>query len=283
MAILKAEGASLQFDETKVVPEDKFIIDKLWTLVSTHGIDFDSVSTGVMPSPDCGYFDLAHRFWHSSLCIYFAGMCKCFGAGGVGFVEPWLFNVRHSFELYIKGFLMCLVWYDELKENLLETGRKEQTKLISNLHNLEELYKKYEHSLQKTINLWDVQQLGEKPDINLLKLSSQSAEALNELSQMDSTGFKFRYPTLRSPGQDKPCSHHIQPLSWEWNEGKLFPITGLPKSSGVFFQHIKSMNAIYGLMAELINIAQYHDAIYDYISETQYVAREIYCEFAFDY
>ena len=63
-------------------------------------------------------------------------------------------------------------------------------------------------------------------------------------------------------------------MSWEWNEGKLFPVTGLPKEAGVAFTHVKVINSMHELFKILSDIGDYHDALYAHLKELQGFAYE---------
>lgn len=244
------------------------LIEKLSTLLEVHGCDMDASTTGVFESPDLGYFALADRFWRASLCIYFAGFCKAFMEAGAGFLEPWIFNVRHSIELYLKGCILFTEWYNELREDIGTSGRKTMVDKIENKHGLMDLYDIYRREITEVVGNWPLDE-DYTPEMEKLVLSEYGEKILQEISDADSSGFRFRYPSLMEKTPDGNKSHKLQEFAMTWDDKQLFPITNLPKKSGVGFRHVKMMNAFHDLFIEMKNIENYHDAIYTYIDELQ--------------
>lgn len=282
MALFIRDEKLLKLDESNLGLDEKVLIEKLWTLLEKHGYDLDSASTGVFPSPDFGYFDLAGRYWRASLCIYFAGFSKGFIEAGAGFLEPWLFNSRHAIELYLKGFQMYVTWYQEIHHDFLKSGYKSQVEKIQNVHKLILLYKDYKEQMVKVLNSWNTEEIGEPPELDKVVLSKRGEEILTEISEADPSSFRFRYPSLIHCHEHKKNVHRLQKMSWEWNEEKLFPLTGLPKSPGVAFMHIRVMNAIHDLVKELSDIQDCHDAQHAYLEEMQDIAFDLHQEFYSD-
>jgi len=274
---------SLSLDISNLGLEEKTLIENLWALIEKHGIDIDSASAGVFPSPDFGYFALAGRYWRASLCIYFAGFSKGFIEAGAGFIEPWLFNARHSIELYLKGFLMYATWYKEIHHDFLKRGYKSQVEKIQNLHNMRKLYGEYKETIKELLNSWNSDEVCDPPELVKVILTDQGEEILNEISETDPSSFRFRYPSLVQHRGDKEKVHRIQELSWRWDKEKLFPLTGLPKTAGVAFTHIKAINCIHDLIKELSDIKDYHDGLYAYLGEVQDIAFELNHEFDSDW
>jgi hypothetical protein len=272
---LKLNGSDLDLDE-------KVLIEKLWALLEKYGYDLDSACTGVFPSPDFGYFDLAGRYWRASLCIYFAGFCKGFIEAGAGFLEPWLFNCRHAVELYLKGFQMYVIWYQEIHNDFLRSGYKTQVEKIQNVHNLGALYNGYRKALEKVVNSWNAEKICDPPEMEKMILSKCGVDILNEISESDASSFRYRYPSLIHQRGKNGKHHKLQEMSWEWNEEKIFPTTGLPKSPGVAFTHVRVINNIHDLIREFVDISRYHDAIYSYLREMQDIAFDLHHEFYSD-
>ena len=270
MALFNYDEKTLKLvlDESNLCIEEKVLISKLLVLFEKHGYDLDSSTTGMYPSPDFGYFNLAGRFWRASLCIYFAGFSKAFIEAGAGFHEPWLFNARHSIELYLKGCILYTSWYEELIQDLSSSGYRTQLEKIQTNHALSDLHNTYKISLKKVAASWNNDEITH-PKINELLLSEHCEKILTEISQADPNGFKFRYPSIiRKISKDEKI-HEIQQSSWQWNRDELFPVTGLPMRAGVAFSHVKPMNAIHDLIVEFRKIEDQHDGFYAYIEELQ--------------
>jgi hypothetical protein len=276
------KSSSLKLDDSNLTLEEKILIEKLWALFEKHGHDLDSASTGVFPSPDFGYFDLAGRYWRAAICIYFAGFCKGFIEAGAGFLEPWLFNSRHAIELYLKGCQMYVIWYQEIHKDFLKSGYKKLIEKIQNSHNLVDLYKEYKEKLENALSSWNADEICDPPEMDKLTLTKRGEELLIEISEADPNSFRFRYPSLIHRQGEKEKVHKIQEMLWEWDERKLFPLTGLPKSAGVAFTHAKVMNSIHDLMKELDSISSYHDALHSYLGEIQGIGFELHSEFYSD-
>ena len=265
MALFIHNDRSLELDDSNLGLNEGLLIEKLWSLLKQYGYDLDSASTGVHPCPDFGYFELSDRYWRGSLCIYFAGFCKAFVEAGAGFLEPWLFNSRHAIELSLKGCLLYAGWYEELLKDPLASGYKAQLEQIENEHNLYRLYSKYDEKINRVIGSWDTDQIPDTPKLENLILSERGQKILEEISEADPSSFRFRYPSLKHAPRDQ----RLQEMSWQWDESSLFPMTGLPKRSGIAFTHIKVMNALHDLVRELSDIHDHHDAFYAYFDEIQ--------------
>jgi hypothetical protein len=255
----------IEFNDRNLIIDDndsdvKRIVE---AFLSGNEKNFDHlpIACGVSPSPDFGYFELADRFWRASLCIYFSGATDCFIERGAGYSEPWLFISRHSIELYIKGFVLNTIWLEELQQNPHLPINKE---VFVNLHNelgkphkLLSLYnEKYLSRIQNVIFNWNTDELPEKPDINFLVLKTEELEILKEFDEADELSFRFRYPSLNQSG-----IHTIQKIGWKHDTSKLYPISGLPKEAGYFFDHVKVMNNLYKLIMEIKAIELYYKGI----------------------
>ena len=275
MTIFIQHDTDLKIDTSNLTIHEQHLIERLWLPLESHKDQFDSASTGVFPSPDFGYFMLAERYWRASLCIYFAGFGKAFIEAGAGFLEPWLFNCRHAFELYTKGLFLYAAWYEDLTKDPLRRGYKAEIEKIELEHAPAKIYDDYKRNLKAVLEKWDPDEIGEVPEPDKILLSQHAEIILSELTEADPKSFRFRYPSLihRNPGK-KDKIHKMQEMSWVWDAEQLFPETGLPKKAGVMFEHIRVLNSLHDLFRELSDIADYHDANYSYIDELQDYAYE---------
>jgi len=248
--------------------EEQRIVEKFFVIAERNGFDNRVITYGVFPSPDFGYFDLADRFWRASLCIYLSGGIGCFWESGIGFTEPWLFNARHSFELILKGFLLFSVWLEKVKNETLSSGDITEIETLKEYfkspHSLLEIYNNYQSRVKKVIENWKSKILDNPPELDRLTLKTDCEYILNELNELDTKSFTFRYPSLKKGSIDV-----IQKADWKHDASKLYPNTGLPKESGYFFDHIKSINSLHDLNTDLTNIRNYFNSISDYIGEMQ--------------
>ena len=275
-------------DFIKITEEGIFIDDSSWSeqnilenfqsLIEKVGFDDKRVACGVSPSPDFGYFQLADRFWRSSLVIYFGGVTGCYWERGAGYAEPWLFNARHSIELYLKGFLLYYIWFQELHRDLLSPGDRVS---FSNLrthfkkpHCLSTIYNDYQSRLQNVLSKWNIREIGDCPKIEKMLLTQAGEEILKELDEVDKNSFRFRYPSISKDRQD-----HLQKLGWQYDDSELLSKTGLPKNSGIFFDHITVVNNLHKLVSEIKSVESYLDACWDYIGEIQDIALDLEREF----
>ncbi len=274
MTIFIHDDRSLKIDTSSLGVYEKHLIEKLWSLIEKHGYDLDSASTGVFLCPDFGYFELAGRYWRASLSIYFAGFSKGFIEAGAGFLEPWLFNSRHAIELYTKGLLLYVLWYQELNEDPLKRGYKKQIEKIKTAHNPVSIYKEYKEKLETVLKTWNSDKICEVPELEKMILTDRGDDIISEISEADPTSFRFRYPSLLHRREKKESFQRIQQMSWEWNKEKLFPVTGLPREAGVAFTHVKVINNMHDFFKELSDKCDYHDALYSYLDELQEFACE---------
>lgn len=267
MGLFIKKERTISVDESKLGPYEKVLLKKLWAIVEKHGLDFDSVSTGLIAGPDFGYFDLARRYWLSSLCIYISGFCKAFGPGGEGFIEPWLFNVRHAIELYLKGFIMYTEWYHDVCQGQTSSWLDLSREQVPSGHTLISLYDKYvskhgsiyQKSREEHLTL-------SLPGADELILSEKGVAILTEISAVDEKSFRFRYPSIKNEDNRQ---HELQERGWQWNEDMLLPLTGLPRAAGIPFTHLNTINAIHDLMGELFKIANIHDSVLTYYDEIE--------------
>lgn len=248
--------------------EEEYIIDKFTSSAQEYGFDDRLITFGVSPSPDFGYFELANRYWRSSLCIYLSGCVGCFLESGIGFTESWLFNARHSFELTLKGFLLFSVWLEGVNQDLELSAHVSSMeglrKHFTSLHLLSHIYADYEKKIESVIQNWNSEISEEPPSLDESLLNKDEKIILDELDGVDSNSFTFRYPSLKRGPEDV-----IQRSDWKHDETQLFPTTGLPKESGYFFDHIKAVNALHDFNMRLTNIKNYLSGIGGYIGDIQ--------------
>lgn len=275
MTIFIQDRADVKIDTSNLTLYEQHLIERLWPPLKTQRDQFHSASTGVFPSPDFGYFMLAERYWRASLCIYLAGFGKVFIEAGAGFLEPWLFNCRHAFELYTKGLFLYAAWYENLTKDSLRRGYRSEIDKIATEHSPAKIYEDYKGNIKTVLSKWDPDEIGEVPEFDRIILSHHAESILSELTEADPKSFRFRYPSLihRKPG-NKDRTHRMQEMSWSWDEEKIFTETGLPKEAGVMFDHIRVLNSLHDLFRELSDIADYHDANFSYIDELQDYANE---------
>ncbi len=263
MTFLEFTKNGLNIDDSDF--NTKPIVEAFGTLIEKNGFDHGALACGVLPTPDFGYFELADRFWRASLCIYSFGATNCFWERGVGYAEPWLFNARHSVELYVKGFLLNAIWLEELQSDPhLPVEKEEFVNLRRELgtpHNLYNLYNSYVARITSVINYWNSDEIPETPEINLLVLKPAELDMLKELDETDKSSFRFRYPSLKQEDTDS-----LQKINWHHDPSMLFPETGLPKEAGYFFDHINVMNNLHRLISELKSIATYFKGYSEYQS-----------------
>lgn len=276
MPFIQKDEAGLKLDTSAW--EEERIIDGFEALFKKNGFDTQEVSCGVTPSPDFGYFALGNRFWRASLCIYFSGASRCFYESGAGYPEPWLFNTRHSIELYLKGFLLFVAWFNELQEDFLLSGNRIHYDNLKSYfkkpHNLYELYKDYQHRLEDVIARWSIKRGSYHPKLDKMLLSTEGEEILKEIDEADRTSFRFRYPSLKTSDKD-----HLQELNWTYDDSQLLPKTGLPKEAGFYFDHVKVINSIHKLIQEMKAIESYLGGCWDCIGEIQDVKLDLMSEF----
>jgi len=249
-------------------------------LLKKRGFGFDTrnVSCGVNATPDFGYFELGDRFWRASLCIYFSGASGCFWESGAGYPEPWLFNTRHSIELYLKGFLLFAAWFRDLQDDFLSSGHRRHfynlKSYINKPHNLYELYKDYKQRLEDVIAGWNIEEVPDHPKLDKMLLTTEGEEILKEFDEADRTSFRFRYPSLKIADRDR-----LQELGWRYDNSQLLPKTGLPTEAGFFFDHVKVINSFHKLRQEMKTIESYLNGCWDYIGEFQDIKLDLMREF----
>lgn len=258
----------IEFTKDKLNVDDsdfntKPIIEAFSTLIEKYGYDQGVIACGVLPSPDFGYFELADRFWRASLCIYSFGATNRFWERGVGYAEPWLLNARHAIELYVKGILLNAIWLEELQNDPHLSVKKEVfvnlRRELGKPHNLLNLYNNYFAKITGVISNWNIDEIPEKPEINLLMLKPAEMEMLKELDETDETSFRFRYPSLKQEDKDS-----LQKINWQHDSSMLLPKTGLPKEAGYFFDHTNVINHLHKLISELKAIENYFKGISEY-------------------
>jgi hypothetical protein len=200
---------------------------------------------------------------------------------GIGFTEPWLFNARHSFELRLKGLLLYSVWFEDVNKNILSSGAISDIinlrDRFPDIHSLSTIYSDYRKKIESVIKDWSPELTGDIPSLNDLLLSSEQEEILEELHELDKKSFRFRYPTLKKGTIDV-----IQIVDWKNDTTKLYSKTGLPKESGCFFDHIKTINSLHDLNTGLINISNYLNAIWDNVGYMQELMEDLMSEFGLD-
>ncbi len=266
MAFIEINGNKFSIDDSDL--DENPLIGAFSTLIENNGFDKDNVSCGVTSGPDFGYFTLASRFWRASLCIYFSGITHCFWESGAGYPEPWLFNARHSIELHLKGFVLFVLWFEELQDDIFATSIKLKFKKLQKQfkkpHSIYKLYNNYQKRIENLLKNWDTEKLSDPPKLNKMLLSKECKEILAEIDEADTTSFTFRYPSLQKDKVD-----HLQKLAFNYDESELLPKTGLPKKFGYYFDHLKVINNLHILMKEMKSIGQYLRAGWDYIGEIQ--------------
>lgn len=276
MTLITKIKNGLEFNDSCI--HEKQIIEKYISAIREHGFDTLLITWGVDPSPDFGYFDLASRYWRASLCIYMSGGVHCFWERGVGFTEPWLFNARHSFELTLKGLKLFSEWLKAVNENIRTTGYVSSIvalkKIFSKLHSLSSLYADFKDSIQQAIQGWNSEIFQQAPSLKELVLSPHSEKILTELNEIDPNSFSFRYPSLKNGQTDE-----IQRLNCKPQPVELLPKTGLPKESGYFFDHIKTVNSVHDLNSELSKIVNLCNSIWDFVGDMQDYIQEGMSEF----
>lgn len=257
---------------------EKAIIKAFGLLLENKGFDFGRITCGVRPSPDFGYFELADRFWRASLGIYALGSTFCFPGRGIGYSEPWLFNARHSIELYLKGFTLNTIWFEELQmDSALSTKKSnihQLMKKFSKPHRIDDLYTGYREKIVAVKQEWVSEHIPDAPDLDRFLLSETLVEMLKELDESDETSFRFRYPSLRVDGVDQ-----LQETGWQHDANNLYSVTGLPKKSGYFFNHLAVMNNLHKLVKSLQVI---RDGFISY-NEYQQVMNEYLADFESDF
>ena len=260
--------------------DEERIIEGFEALLKKRGFGFDTrnVSCGVNATPDFGYFELGDRFWRASLCIYFSGASGCFWESGAGYPEPWLFNTRHSIELYLKGFLLFAAWFRDLQDDFLSSGHRRHfynlKSYINKPHNLYELYKDYKQRLEDVIAGWNIEEVPDHPKLDKMLLTTEGEEILKEFDEADRTSFRFRYPSLKIADRDR-----LQELGWRYDNSQLLPKTGLPTEAGFFFDHVKVINSFHKLRQEMKTIESYLNGCWDYIGEFQDIKLDLMREF----
>jgi hypothetical protein len=265
----------------KLARDEEYLIEAFRILVENRDYDKKNIYYGVNPGPDFGYFDLASRFWRASLGIYFLGTTNCFWERGTGFPEPWLFNARHSIELFLKGFLLYLFWFNELQKNVLAPGYILKLDNLKgkffqaredyrDVHNISKLYKNYKSGIENTINNWNTNDLSAAPELKSLLLSDEGEDILKEFHMVDETSFRFRYPSIKVEKSD-----YLQESNWRYDETRLLLNTGLPQKPGYFFDHVKVINSLHHLMQELFSIEAYLGVCWSYIGEIQSIAQDL--------
>jgi len=273
MAFIEIRDGKLLIDDTDW--QEKSLLKNLELLVAKEGFDELQVSTGVHPSPNFGYFELADRFWRASLCIYFTGVSRGFWESGAGFVEPWLFNACHAIELYLKGFLQSADWLEDVQQDLLCSGHKVKVENLKKRHDMETLYAEYTEKIKEIVSKWNREKLSEPPEIEKMLLAERGEVILNEIIEANENSFRFRYPSLRQKEQAKQKAEELQIIAWDRDDKALFPITGIARKAGYFFDHVKVINTLHELNKEMREIASYHNACWDYIGAFQDIAKDL--------
>lgn len=266
MAFLEIKDRKIRV--TAAWEDERLVEHHLYPLIEKWGLTDSSVSTGVFPSPDFGYFNLASRYWQASLATYLIGVTGGFDERGCGYTEPWLFNARHSIELYVKGFSLFSKWLEELQKDHLASGEKLQADInFRSNHDISKLYKEYKENIIKIISKWDAESPLKVPDKERILLLLASEEMLNEISGIDEKSFRFRYPSISANKNNR--GHNLHKLDWKWDDTQLLPLTGLPKCPGYFFDHVKVVNAFYDLITGIRSIASAMGGYWDYVGEVQ--------------
>ena len=272
---ITSDGVSFESQEW----DEELLIQAMNALPKRRGgFDWKDVTCGVHPNPDFGCFELASRYWRASVCIYLFGTSGYFWEAGAGWVEPWLFTARHSFELYLKGCILYCVWYDELHEEYLSRGDKKKVERLKDqfrtFHSLYELYCDYEKRAHELDAKWDETIVGQAPTLEKMLLTDESKEVLREIDLADDRSFRFRYPSLG----DKAI-HELQECGWGRDPDQLLKLSGLPKNAGHAIDPIQVINSLHRLRTELSRISAYHGASWDMVTEGQDVVFDLMSEF----
>ncbi len=269
-------------DQPKLERDEGGLINALRILIEKGHIYKWDVTCGVTAGPDFGYFDLASRFWRASLGIYFLGLTNCFWERGAGFSEPWLFNARHSLELFLKGFLLYASWFKEVHEDILAPDDrlridhlKEKFISTRDVHSIAGLYENYKREIETIITNWDTK-LCPAPTPTKILLSKEREELLIEIHDADENSFRFRYPSLKKASKED----HLQKLDWRYpGDKELFPNTGLPRISGYLFDHVKVINSLHDLIQEIYGIQSYLESCWECIAaQSQPLGAELLAE-----
>lgn len=275
--LLRREKGSIEAEAPK---DDEYILEKLWPLVDKNGLDLDVISSGVSRGADFGNFELADRFWRASLCIFMAGITHCFWERGAGFTEPWLFNARHSAELYIKGFIHCTQWLQRLSEDSKASSFSNRDRPVYG-HKLYPLYRSYVQQIDSLFSQTSRRGWLAEVKAEELLIEPEYESLLEELDSSDPSGFRYRYPSLAAkdvgslhPPQKESPEHSLQEIGWEWNSGKLLPKTGLPVVAGCFFDPTRAINSVHDLVHRLRSLATLFSGLEEYVYHNQELQRE---------
>lgn len=265
MAFITLQNKNILIDKSD--PSERLVIEMSESIPMRSGYD-GYTTTGFVSNPDFGYYSLAKEFWIAALSIYFIGIRRHWE--DIGYAEPWLFNSCHSIELYLKGFLQCVLFFEEINrtprltehEYVNKLFGKVQVNSVAKTHELIDLYNKYRDKTRIVIKEWNKEELSDPPETKKMFLSKETEEILKQIDEASIKGFRFRYPSFLAHGEKNKTVHRLHELDWKFDENQHFPITGLPKKAGQWFNNIKVMNTFHALIKELRSIAGYHEHLW---------------------
>ena len=149
--------------------------------------------------------------------------------------------------------MLFTVWIEKVNKGMESSGyvsRIENLKRhFKDLHSLSQIHSNYEEKITSTIENWN-NIISESPlTIDEFLLSKDDKNIMNELNQLDQNSFTFRYPSLKEGAEDV-----MQQSDWKHDKTQLFPMSGLPKKSGYFFDHVKIVNSLHDFNLRLNGI-----------------------------
>jgi hypothetical protein len=207
---------------------------------------------GLTRNPDFGYFELGKRYWASSVCIYIVGAADGFSGDGVGYTEPWLFLARHAMELLLKSMNLYLIWLDALRQDRYQNFAVDISELLKQFngrrHDLKDLYGMYTEKNREICQLYPVPDFVES-GLNEMLLSTETEQILNGFHEIDSSSFRFRYPTEKiSTGIEK-----FQEIGWSHAQD-IETYTKIAMKSGTYFNHLDAFEKLSNLYQGLHDI-----------------------------
>ena len=222
---------------------------------------------GTKKRVDFGYFELGKRYWVASLSIYLAGAAGGFSGNGIGYIEPWLFLVRHSIELCLKSLNLYILWLNALQIEEFATESVKIHDLLDQFrgktHDLDALYSQYLTEISN-FSLQRSDFLVPEADIKALSLPTDVESILTGLSSIDPQSFTFRYPTIKVGGTET-----FQATDWSHDKRWIDPSTNLAIKSGVFFDHVDAFESISKLYFAIQNLCYSFEGMRSFIHEDQ--------------
>lgn len=277
MPLFSNDSGVWQVNEEELEHDEEELIASFIALAKKNRFNALETSCGVPVSPDFGYLHMADRFWRASMGIYMLGVTDHFEGRGIGYSEPWLFNARHAFELYIKGFVLYARWLIDVQSDFSDGGYRSEIKSLYAFfkreinHTIDKLYYEYRDLIADLSQKWNYEKFKEAPAFDKMLISQSALNIIDEIGQIDRSSFRFRYPSI------EVLPEKIQKLQgWDWKSdpSKVLPESGLPQESGYSFDHIKVINSLHMLRRECVRVGKYLDANWDYIGNEQELERE---------